>query len=167
MQTRGLWARHKVLYLREFLELDDNFWCSEKLSSWNVQKWCFQCQKNKTSNFQNNKQKIGVFWETNRMTVIWKRGEKVQGLFRALKVPEMDVSDHDLSESFGIFEKSFLVAEISCSEHWKILDFSTFSRIWRLLICRKFQLCRRPPHMMMITNQNIQPVKKWGGLIQA
>ena len=61
----GLWARHKLLYLREFLELGDNFWCSEKLSSWNVQKWCFQRQKNKTSYFQIYKQKICVFWEKN------------------------------------------------------------------------------------------------------
>ena len=64
------------------------------------------------------------------------------------KSSEMDVSDHYLSESFGIFEKSFLVVEISCCEYRKILDFPTFSRIWRALICRQLQLCRRPPHMM-------------------
>ena len=69
-------------------------------------------------------------------------------IFWRVKVPEMNVSDHDLSESFGIFEKSFLVVEISCCEYRKILDFPTFSRIWRSLICRQLQLCRRPPHMM-------------------
>ena len=73
-------------------------------------------------------------------------------IFWRVKVPEMNVSDHDLSESFGIFEKSFLVVEISCCEYRKILDFPTFSRIWRSLICRQLQLCRRPPHM-----QNFPP----------
>ena len=77
-------------------------------------------------------------------------------IFWRVKVPEMNVSDHDLSESFGIFEKSFLVVEISCCEYRKILDFPTFSRIWRSLICRQLQLCRRPPHIYIEENSCFQ-----------
>ena len=53
-----------------------------------------------------------MFFEKKSDDCNLKTREKVHGFFRAVKVPEMDVSDHDLSESFGKFKKSLLVAEI-------------------------------------------------------
>ena len=110
----------------------------------------FSCTKYKCQKLSCRIQKTLDFYKIPRSSTesLSEKYERIfVYIFLRVKVSEMNVSDHDLSESFGIFEKSFLVAEIPCSEYRKILDFPRFSRIWRSLICRQFQLCRRPPHV--------------------